>query len=240
MKRLCATRLVLLAMLLASASARATILTFDAKGISNNQPFPVGYGDNIDATKVVSGDAAANTYGLGNGATPNVTVGFTPSAPFGSDAFSSFYYYSDADWPKVAELYTAPLGDNINVFEITFTPDAGYLVQVNSFDLYDYPNYHNGEDHTVGWRVLDGASVLASGSVTVPSTVSPTVVPVGSVMSNGFAGTVVLELTHSAGFGADLGLDNVNFDQSAAVPEPSVIGLMATGLLVLLRTAKQK
>jgi hypothetical protein len=222
--------------------ANGSVLTFDAK-TTNTTPLPAGYGDNITITKVVSGDAAANTYGLGNGATPNIALDFTPMAPPGttppaSDGISSFYFYDDGSWPEVAELYTAPPpNDNINVFKLTFTPDAGYSVRINSFDLYDYPNYHNGEDHTLTWRVLDGSNnVLASGGSpgNVPSTVGPTIVPVNAVMASFFAGLVVLELTHSAGFQADLALDNVNFDQQV-VPEPSCLCLVAMPAVLLMR-----
>jgi hypothetical protein len=233
-----ASAIVLAVLVLSPAIAQASVLTFDAKGIPNTRPFPVGYGDNITTTTALSGDAAANSYGLGNGETPNIAIDLSPSAPQGTvppatDGISSFYYYDDTtNWPKVAELYTATGGDNINVFTITFNPDPNYQVRINSFDLLDFPNYQAG--HTVDWEVLDiGNNVLASGTENLPASVAgvpSNVTPVTSVMSGFALGQIRLVITHTSGHAADLALDNVNFDQY--LPEPTSAVLLALTCLV--------
>jgi hypothetical protein len=235
---------VLVAMLWAPTLTRASILTFDAKGIVNTRPLPAGYGDNITTTTAALGDAAANSYGLGNGPTPNITADFSPSAPPSivppaTDNTSSFYYYDDGvtGWPKVAELYTAPLpnGDNINVFTITLTPAPGAEVRINSFDLYDYPNYQAG--HTVDWQVLDGSNnVLDSGTEILAATLVSTAAPVIVSMSSLPAGPIRLVLTHTSGHAADLAIDNVNFDQ---VPEPTALSLLAAAYLLGIRRRRR-
>ena len=221
--------IVLDAALLIGSEAKGSILTFDLKGTAG-VPLPPAYGDRIDATAVSSGDAVADSYGLGNGTTPNILMDYSPlGTPI---ANSSILYYNDATWVEKAELFSAATNDG-TVFRFTFTPDAGFAIRINSFDLFDYPGWQTGTgDHTLDWQVLDGVNQLASGSKTVAQSVSLTTESVNPIMTSFFTGPVVLELIHTGRLD-DLALDNLNFDQ-IAVPEPSSLCLVAMPAILLL------
>jgi len=138
------------------------------------------------------------------------------------------------------DFWSTGYGDLVNVAfasstgflaEISFTPDAGYGVRLNSFDL-------------AGWPLADYADqplVIYDANYNVLVNYSPLDV----AGANGTHTFVAPNLTH---FGTihiqfsntwNVGIDNVNFDQLSAVPEPSTIASAAfaavAGLVVLRR-----
>ena len=227
MKRTYTSGLVMLAFIVAVSSARATILNFDLNNtFVSGDPIPQAYGD------FVSGggpDGVADSYDVSNGTTPNISLSYAALHDSGQSTPTGFRYWNDAEWPEVAYLFTHPADDvpSLRLFELTFTPDAGYGVLINSFLLDDYASYMVGIPHTVDWSVRAGLTVLLSGTASVPSA-GATSVTTG--MSAPHFGTLTLRLHHSAGDREDLALDNVSFNQ---IPEPSVALLTALGGLML-------
>src|SRR6218665_253401 len=111
---------LILASLLACTTAHATILTFD--GTSYNVEIPSTFGDNA---------AVAGTgFNVSNGATPNIDLTWSAAANGGTGT-GKWEFYNDSEW-SVAQLNDART-DGLAVFSVTFTPSAGFAVQLNSF-----------------------------------------------------------------------------------------------------------
>ena len=203
---------VIVAMLSAAHATSASVLTFD--GLGTNTPIPDGYGSRIVST----GPAIE----AGNGFTPNVVLTFSPN---GGDGFQT---YNDSEW-RAAQLDGTPAG---GAFEITFTPDPGYAVRVNSFEFDDYANYAAG--HSFNWELRAGSTVLRSATgVNVPADTSEDgtgadnlLINIG--MASPFEGPVTIRIIPTAGDPYDRAIDDVNFDQ-VLVPEP---GAAAAALLL--------
>src|SRR5262245_46021052 len=165
------------ASLLLATAAHATILTFDVgAGSSVNYltyPDLKAYGDNVNSTGPISTPGGFSfTYGVGNGFTPNVTIGYddgtAPSLniPIGNDAPNN--------WDWVAYLFGNTSGAADRTYYITFTPASGYQVRVNSFDLFHYTG--NGPTGTVlnnqipmDWRLYDNVTLVDDGAGHVTS-----------------------------------------------------------------------
>jgi len=196
--------------------AGATILTFNGISVPNDTTMPGTYGDNVSST---GPDANGHTYGMGNAFTPKIQLAYGPG--------TSVRYYNDASWPTVAYLTGVAAND------FTFTPDPGYGVKINSFNLIDYPSFGGG--HTNTWTIykdVAGGTVLASGTVTVPPNTTTSV----TTGFGGYMGTTILRITQVTQERTDdLALDNLNFDQ---IPEPSTIALLSLGGLLVLRKRK--
>ena len=194
--------------------ASATILTFggdfgvgDGTGI---EPFPGAYGDNVDSV----GDATW-AYEEGNGWTPNVVIDYVGRI--------EYFRYPATPWYGAG---VAKCSDPPGPWEFVLTPDAGYGVKVNSFELGTITSPYNAT-----WTVLDGASILATGTVAV----STTETSVNTGLTGFYAGPVTVKIESS---GSWLGLSDLNFDQQ--IPEPSMLVLLSTGLIGLLCYAWRK
>jgi hypothetical protein len=219
-----------------SNSAIATILTFDVQGASVNTFMPQTYGDRASSTSVVAG---GQTMGLaqGNGWTPNVVVSYaatftgTPSA--NDAAQNGVRLWRDSEWQGV--MYTRSVGTQTAFYDVTFTPDAGYGVRVNSFVADDYNGFQSG--HTIRWWLYAGnvgGTLLAGGptSIAIAANTQQTL----SVPSYpAFFGPVVLRIEHVSGAGNDLAFDNINFDQFIPTPGAASAGVLALGLLARRR-----
>ena len=223
MKRRTLVSAVMGSLLAVSAASHASVLTFD--GLGTNTNIPDGYGSRVAA--------AGPAVEAGNGFTPNVVVAFSPN---GGDGFQT---YNDSEW-RAAQLDGTPAG---GAFEITFTPDPGYAVRVNSFEFDDYANYAAG--HAFNWELRSGATLLRSGSgVNVPAdtTEDPTgsdnlLISIG--MASPFEGPVTLRIMPTAGDAFDRAIDDVNFDQ-VAIPEPTALSaVFATAGFALLRRMRR-
>jgi hypothetical protein len=211
------TQVALAAALMSSTPiASASVLTFD--GLGTNTSIPAGYGSRVAA----DGPAVEE----GNGFTPNVIVTFSPN---GDDGFQT---YNDSEW-RAAQLDGAPAASG--AFDITFTPDPGYAVRVNSFEFDDYANYAAG--HTFDWELRAGSTVLRSATgVNVPAdtTEDPTgadnlLINIG--MASPFEGPLTLRIIPTAGDAYDRAIDDVNFDQ-VLVPEPGTAALLVTACAI--------
>lgn len=202
-----------------AASAQATVLTFDLNfPIDGFGDFPAAYGDFVNAA-----NDGLGSYGLGNGYTPNVSVDYrTWKISTNSVVFNHLDF-----WPTgFGGLTNVVYGVNgVDHFaELKLVPQAGFAVRLNSFDLagYNQANHPNAQV-----RILDGVTnaVLVDYS------------PVTVLGSGGAISTFTPNLTHagpiSIRFGYDnwnIAIDNVNFDQITAVPEPEAYALMLAGL----------
>src|SRR5579872_3788771 len=128
----------------------ATNLTFnnsrsDGKLYVGNYSDPTDplstYGSNVNFGTATTGTTtvvqnASNTdtfnYQIGNGWTPNVTMGYSLGA-YPASAIN--YTGPTSQWPNgAAELQSAVSNPNDN-FYFSFTPAAGYAVRINQFDF---------------------------------------------------------------------------------------------------------
>jgi hypothetical protein len=222
------------------AAAQASILTFDLPGLAGSgEALPADYGDRISGMSG-SGVGGVYGYGMGNGFTPNVTVDYaysftgTPSA--NELARNGNRHWRDSEWNGVH--FTRGVGTTTVVYDTIFTPDPGFGVRVNSFELDDYASFRAG--HTVDWFVyagsVDPGNLLASGQTVVAADTTSgnsdnTLVSTG--LSGFHFGTLILRIDHVAGGGNDLAMDNVNFDQ---IPTPAT----ALGLVGLLGLSRRR
>jgi hypothetical protein len=221
------------------ALAHATILPFTITGGPASGDFmPQAYGDRVSSITQTAG-LATYTYQQGNGWTPNVEVGYGFSftgSPTASDlALNGARYWNDNEWQGV--FFTRGVGTSTVFYDVTFTPDSGFGVLVNSFQIDDYANFRSG--HTVRWTVfrdfIGSPNILATGTsvvgadTTVGNSDNLTVL---TGLSAAHFGTVILRFEHVAGSGNDLAIDNINFDQVVPTPSAAVVaglGLIAAG-----------
>ena len=190
--------------------AWATVLPFDTiTGAANYNAMPQAYGDYVSSTSDANGE-----YLEGNGWTPDIKVEYAASTTtVGGEEVGYLGWWGGA---------TYRLGDEPNwgSWTYTFTPNAGYGVQVNSFEFNDYPGWPNSElTETLDWNLWGGSvggvllanaqSVMVTGGEILPVTTG----------ASAYNGPVVLEINHVSGnMDGDIGLDSLNFDQ---VPKPA-------------------
>jgi hypothetical protein len=208
------------ALALAPAAASATVLTFDVSGgVVNHANINQGYGDNVAAAL-----QGGHSYGVGaEGFTPNVAVSYGTA---GEDP----------------ALWTTGYGDLTNVhfndadgdttFTTRFTADAGYLVNLLSFDMASFLS---------GGQTIQGFTIRDVGGNTVLFSQGPTFITGVTHNAFSFVGVsantleLVVNLTGLGGVSDDIGLDNVRFGQALAptggVPEPSTWALLIGGFL---------
>jgi hypothetical protein len=139
--------------------------------------------------------------------------------------------------------------------DITWTPDPGYGVLVTRFDLDEWGGAGTAYgaafgDANVSWSLTDAFGTLASGVWDLRNNLNDpgdaggrdiilTGLTAGSV---NIGQAVTLRLTFNSGAPSYLAMDNLTFDQIAAVPEPTVatIGLLGAGLgAMAMRRRKQ-
>jgi len=204
---------------LLAASAQATILTFDLNpDIPNYGDIPGSYGDNVNAAS-----DAVGTYLMGNGYTPNVTTEYrTWQISTNTVAYNNLDFWHDSygDLSKVA--YSVTSSDQFA--EITLVPEPGWSIRLNSFDLAGYAVAdHPGSqvrilDGTSNTVLLDYSPVTILGSGGTHSTFTPNLT---------FAGPLSIRFGYNDW---NVGIDNINFDQVTAVPEPETYAMLLAGL----------
>lgn len=222
-----ATSVLLAGVALFSQPSAASILTFDYTPTDltcgGNGCNPQDYGDRITTTNDVT---TGYQYGLGNGFTPNVTVSYQPDPTFTNTDYSL--------WATgYAELSNALGHISFNVpGEIILTPDSGYSVRLNSFDIAGWA----GAGYQTQFAIYDdnGTRIspnLFGGDIFVPgaNSISP--------LSSPLLATGALHI-YISNLGST-GIDNLNFDQTA-VPLPAAIWLFGSGLLGMIGMAKRK
>lgn len=149
---------VLVAALLGSAGAEATVLTFDS-----SVGFSESYGDRVGAA--VEGDFS---YGSAHGFTPNVTIEYIEDA-------QSLYSIVPSGYSTLTNVLKMNSAVNSSEgFAIRLRADAGYLVAFHGFDVATTdPIYNTGEIAVadafgrvvLGGEDIDvGAGVLSMGN----------------------------------------------------------------------------
>lgn len=204
---------------LLATSAQATILTFDLDpAVPNYGDIPESYGDNVNAASDVVG-----SYFMGNGYTPNVTTDYsTWKISTDTVAYNNLDFWTTGYGDLTNVAFSVVSGDHFA--EVTFVPEPGWGIRLNSFDMAGY-SYSDHPGSQV--RILDGSS----------NTILIDYLPVTILGAGGTHSTFTPGLTHngplSIRFGYNdwnVGIDNINFDQVAVVPEPEAYVMLLAGL----------
>jgi hypothetical protein len=174
-----------------------SVLVFEStSGGPNVHP---GYGDRVKATSQ-DGDV----YGSQAGFTPNVTVDYSHTLPWGPD-------YGDL-------MNVAYVPQDSGVLDITFRADPGYKVSLHSFDLAGWPN----TSYTIGsLQVLDGTgrALFARSGVGVPGTGHA---HFDFAPLDGETLTIRIDSGNLDQESWNVGIDNVVFSQQAAARATSI------------------
>ncbi|MFP6873455.1 MAG: hypothetical protein VCA55_08080 [Verrucomicrobiales bacterium] len=204
-KKLLMTCLVLFA---ASLQLPATVILFEkvglplARELDGLESVP-GYADNITG---VSTGGFAGSFAMGNGWTPNVTLGFAA----GNDIKTVSSWRADWDGGDDANYLLDGDSGEPYYYWYTFTPSGGAGVVVNSLDL----DGAGASNNKVDWRIYAASKVgkvLASGST---GSFSGDRENISLGMKGPHFGIVVLELVHT-GTRTALAVDNIDFDEVA-------------------------
>ena len=147
----------------------------------------------------------------------NIVATFSASAGAHWDTYDGDIDGTNNNWNVGVAQLQSQNGDGI--FDLTLTPDDGFGVLLESFDLVDYADFAQG--HTVEWELwsgaagtgsllLDGTEIIAADQINLVST----------GMNDAIFGALTLRIMHLAGDGSDLAIDNIRFIQ-VAIPEPN-------------------
>ncbi len=151
----------------------------------------------------------AGNYGDRLVSTPNIAVEFLPT---GNAFWDTYDGDRDNNGNNLWNVGVAQLQSTSGIaeFDAAFTPDVGFGVIVDGFDLVDYFGFASG--HTVRWELWSGAADLGTllkfGTETVAAN------GINSVQTNcnqAVFGMLTLRLEHLDGNRTDLANDNISF-----------------------------
>jgi hypothetical protein len=203
--------IVAIGIVLGRGAQADTIITFDA-GVANNTAITAPFGSNVSAS-----GPGVSVVGLG---TPG--IGLTWGG--GPGATARWEYYNDAVWSA------GQLNGSTNGFfhSILFTPTPSVAVTLDSLNFHPY-YIDPSETFNYGWSVLDGTTVLTSGSINFSSDATKNhPVNINFTGNIGEALTLRLDRIGGTGSGQNIAVDDVRFAQ---VPEPSTLALFSMGCL---------
>jgi hypothetical protein len=176
-----------------------------------------GYGSRISSSPVAYHEDTwasdiSGQFTQGNGWTPNIKVAWTPP--------TNWQTYTGWSLEDVAQIDGSSTD---NPLDLIFTPDAGYGVLINSFDLDEWAG---GGGCVVEWEVFDDTGTLASGTWTGNDAGFRSTVNTGLTIGDMTIGNVVtLRFMQTSGETTYLAMDDTNFDQfggkQAVNPSPA-------------------
>lgn len=210
--------LIGVSLLLLSNAPSATVLTFDIAGAANGSLIPQTYGDNVTATTMGS-----FSYGAAGGVTPNVEV--TYAGQGGQDL--SFWSTGYSDLTNVIYSET----DGQDSYSITLIADAGFVVSLSNFDIGNFGSAVTLPSVTV--TDGNGAILFSQSDISLLAAGVPhlTFNLGGAVVANEL--TLLINTSGLGGNSDNIGLDNVQFSQVAAVPIPAAVWLLGSALGML-------
>jgi len=206
--------------------AKATIVNFS--GVTKNERIPVDYASNIASN--------GTAWSVSNGATPNVALYWSYEEGVKTNCYQHWDFYNDTEWPGVAQMNDSCEGTK---YWITFTPDSGYGVILDSFVFDDYVNFDGDSDFS--WRLYQDSTngtVIASGTIAADDGERVTI---NTGMSSAYAGSVVFEIFNNqvnvGEHGTGEAIDDITFRQ-VTIPEPAVVSfifVIGLGLIAIRR-----
>ena len=213
-------KLVIALLATATHHASAAVLTFNITDATAGIAMPQGYGDRVTSTT-----SGVFSYGADGGFTPNVVVEYT-SPGFPTDL--NFWTTGYSDLTNI--LYNEP--DGVDGYTVRFVADSGFLVRLDSFDLGNF----GGAVTLPGLSIVDGlgntlflSSNIPVGAAAVPHQIYN--------FSGGLFAEEIRIIVNTAGLAGNsdnIGLDNIQFGQTA-IPEPNAAVLLVTGAALMLR-----
>ena len=195
------------------------VLTFDQDGISNFAPIDKDYGDRV----VSSPDSNGHAYDLVPASelfTPNVEVEYSAG---GSGLALWTTGYGDLTNVLFADNFATEL-------KIELTADSGFEVGLSGFDLAAF-----GSDLAVGdIEVLDGSDnvLWSAGPTTTLSSTTRNSFDTSGIFADSLS--IVIDLDGLGGNADSAGIDNIQFSQRSAVPEPTGASILLLGLIGLI------
>lgn len=200
----------------------ATVLTFGDLNLSNYGVIPASYGDNVTSV-----GGAGGSYLQGNAFTPDIKTSYDTVDAFGVSTNASLLYWNTGYGDLTDVAFSASNG---LYARLTLTPSAGFNVVLNSFDLASYPAT---DLQAAKIRVIDasGTQLWSSSNLTVKGTG-----PSHSSYAPGLSSSSALTIEYGVNW--NIGLDNVNFDQTRAVPEPATFLILGIGAAAVGRKKK--
>lgn len=221
---------VILAGGIASTTNAGTVLTQDGDWSTNDRfgEDIFNYGDNVPA------DTTAPEYdvyeGIG-GITGTPDIDLTWDGTF--DSYQDWNGRGNVIQPEDYD----PAGAGAN--NVIFTPTANIQARLVSFDI---DAWAGGGDISVDWSVTgDLSGELAGGTWDKSNAGGRDTIDLEVIGEAGEA--LALTLDQTAGSGSYLAIDNIDFDQIEAVPEPSTAVLAVTaglGLAAMLRRRRNR
>lgn len=213
--------------LASAAPSRATVLTFDVDPpVGDHENINQAYGDAVTMT-TMPGNLQ---YGEdGEGFTPNVDVAYGPA---GADPALWTSGYGDLSNILFKDA------DGFDYLQVTFTADAGYLVELHSWDMSAYGGAFSADPTIDSVRVLDSDNneLLSLSDVTISETIHTSF----DYSGDPFVDDVLILEFNSGNLGGlsdDIAFDNIVFAQRV-IPEPGTILLVVLGTCGLVYLAR--
>ncbi len=182
----------------ATVPVSATIIPFSDLNLANYGQISQDYGDNVN-----SFNDGVGSYLQGNGFTPNISLSYQTTDAQNNTVEDWIEYWS-TNYGDLTDV--AFPGQNGHFAEITLTPELGYSVTLNGFDM-------------AGWsktdRVPDVIQVLdENGTILWDSGVN--IVHGAGAIHDSFSPNISSDSEITIRWGTDwnIGIDNIDFDQN--------------------------
>lgn len=146
------------------------------------------------------------------------------------NTYENFVKYWDSGYSGLTGVAWGGANGSQYGAEFTFTPTAGQVVTLKSFDFGDYQNRNNGSSAQI-LDLVTGQVLWSSGAF------NPGLTPTSFATSISSANGLVLRWGADA---YDTGIDNIALSVTTAVPEPGAWAMLLAGLGMLGVTARRR